>query len=134
VTRTQQRRLKARFPLVFRKLNLERRMKGSPIGERDIECGPGWYPLVARLARSLEAEIQALPRRAQRGIYCVQVKEKFGGLRFYMYGATPAMREAIQRFEDESFHVCEDCGRPGTLRELRGWFVTLCADHTHARR
>jgi hypothetical protein len=129
----QQRRLKKRFPLVFRAFDPDRRRRGTPLGERTIECGPGWYALVARLARRLEVQIDRLPRRSQRQVFCVQVKEKFGGLRFYMSATTTAMRDAIDRATDESFHICEDCGRPGKPRRRRGWVSTLCQAHAKAR-
>jgi hypothetical protein len=134
MTLAQQRRLKARFPLVFRKLGPDRRRRGTPIGERTIECGPGWCALVARLSRSLEKQIQRLPRSEQRRMYCVQVKEKFGRLRFYMRAATGSMHDTIARAAEKSFHICEDCGRVGKLRSPRGWMATLCDTHARKRR
>jgi hypothetical protein len=133
MTLAQQRRLKELFPLLFRELDLVQRRKGTPLGERTIECGPGWYGLVARLARTLEAHIQQLPPATRRDVYCVQVKEKFGGLRFYMRTTTTAIESAIDRAEEHSFHICEDCGRPGRLREGR-WLATLCDRHAKARQ
>lgn len=47
---------------------------------RWISCGPGWYPIICRL----DQEIAAL----SPGYHVQQVKEKFGGLRFY-YGLPP---------------------------------------------
>lgn len=54
-----------------------------------------------------------------------QVKEKFGGLRFYVGGVTPEMDAAIEEAEARSFLVCEDCGEPGYPR-AGGWTRTLC--------
>jgi hypothetical protein len=129
----QQRRLKGRFPLVFRKLTPDGYQRSTPLGERAIECGPGWYALVAQLARTLERQIQHLPAKEQQRVYCVQVKEKFGGLRFYMSSKTPAMAAAIERAVQKSFRICEDCGRPGKVRNRRGWLTTLCAAHAKER-
>jgi hypothetical protein len=39
MTPVQQRRLKIRFPQVFRCLDLYRVVQGSPLGERDSDCG-----------------------------------------------------------------------------------------------
>jgi hypothetical protein len=133
VTLTQQRRLKERFPLLFRELHPDRRRRGSALSERTIECGPGWYALVATLARKLEPQIQELSPARRRDVFCVQVKEKFGGLRFYMNATTPALANAIDRAVEASFHICEDCGRPGRLRRRR-WLATLCDRHAKARR
>jgi hypothetical protein len=54
-----------------------------------------------------------------------QIKEKFGGLRFYIGGGDEAIFERINEAERESYHTCETCGRPGQLRG-DGWMVTIC--------
>jgi hypothetical protein len=53
------------------------------------------------------------------------VKEKFGGLRFYMSMETEEMSLAIQEAEAQSAAACEACGLPGKRRG-RGWVKTLC--------
>lgn len=59
-----------------------------------------------------------------------QVKEKFGGLRFYIPTASPVFDALIAAAEKESTHVCEDCGKVGSLTTAGGWWVrTLCAEH-----
>lgn len=55
-----------------------------------------------------------------------QVKEKFGGLRFYAGGISSAMREFIDEAEKESFRTCEDCGAPGQTYRADGWILTRC--------
>ena len=55
----------------------------------------------------------------------VQVKEKFGTLRFYMTGETEEMSRLIHRAEERSAVTCEKCGKPGEYRDL-GWAFTLC--------
>lgn len=55
----------------------------------------------------------------------VQVKEKFGGLRFYMSSTNDEIRDLVSNVEALSFKTCEDCGSPGTLRQT-GWYRTLC--------
>jgi hypothetical protein len=137
VTKEQDLRLKAQFPLVFRALRVRRRRSADTIvGRRSImlplaygtECGPGWYALVASLARTLERQIVHLPARRQRGVFATQVKEKFGHLRFYMSTSNDAMDAAIHRARERSLRVCEDCGRPGRLHRGK-WLVTRCDDH-----
>jgi hypothetical protein len=67
----------------------------------------------------------------------LQVKEKFGGLRFYSTGAAAYISDAIRRAEALSYRTCEVTGRPGELyRKPNGWLVTLCpeeAEKTQAR-
>lgn len=42
-----------------------------------------------------------------------QVKEKFGGLRFYMNSRNQAIFTFVRTAEEESFHICEVCGQAG---------------------
>ena len=64
---------------------------------------------------------------------CVsQVKEKFGGLRFYVGSADPAVFDVIDECERLSYTICEQCGKPGKPRE-GGWIKTLCDEHALTR-
>ena len=77
------------------------------------EVGPGWTPIITTLINDLWA------LGWDGGIY--QVKEKFGGLRFYI-NATPEQFKVIMAAEAKSFKVCEECGAKGKIREHK----TLC--------
>jgi hypothetical protein len=57
-----------------------------------------------------------------------QVKEKFGGLRFYVSGGDPIIWAYIRFAEYMASKTCEECGAPGT-RHNTGWIRTLCATH-----
>lgn len=56
----------------------------------------------------------------------IQVKEKFGGLRFYINEGTDEIHQRIGEAELESMKTCEITGRPGKLRTDIGWYRTLC--------
>ena len=58
----------------------------------------------------------------------VQVKEKFGGLRFYVQAATDAHYKYITFAESMSYRTCEECGAPGKTY-TDGWHTTLCDIH-----
>ena len=58
----------------------------------------------------------------------VQVKEKFGGLRFYVDRATEQHYDFISVAESMSYRTCEECGAPGK-RYTDGWHRTLCDIH-----
>lgn len=85
--------------------------------------GDGWEPLLRRLSEKLEPLIAAFPPEERPR--AVQVKEKFGTLRFYMSGETTEMSAAIREAEAESARTCEACGAPGKARG-GGWIQTLC--------
>jgi len=58
----------------------------------------------------------------------VQVKEKFGGLRFYYGGAPGWFGKLADACEDASYCICEECGRPGAQTERHGWVRTECEE------
>jgi hypothetical protein len=65
-----------------------------------------------------------------------QIKEKFGGLRFYVDGVPYKSQgdEWINEAEALSFKTCEDCGKPGELTNSGGyWVKTLCKEHDEER-
>lgn len=81
------------------------------------QVGPGWHGILAVLLADLEklgwnGEIH-------------QVKEKFGGLRFYIGGGSDEIYERIGKAEWDSLETCENCGAPGEP-EGPGWIRTLC--------
>lgn len=57
-----------------------------------------------------------------------QVKEKFGGLRFYVDGANCEHHNYISFAESMSYRTCETCGSPGKTY-TDGWHSTLCDIH-----
>ena len=81
-----------------------------------IGVGPGWYPIICELDARL-AEIKP-------DYEVHQVKEKFGGLRYYVGVETEAMRDLIDAAETRSYTVCEVTGSPGVLMRRGHWFVT----------
>jgi hypothetical protein len=84
-----------------------------------ITCGDGWFEIIKELSEKLEP----------LGIVAAQVKEKFGGLRFYVDGTTNENWEEVHKYIDEaeikSYETCENCGQPGKPNG-RGWIRTLC--------
>ncbi len=58
-----------------------------------------------------------------------QVKEKFGGLRFYMTCGSDEIFDLISEAEALSYKTCEECGKPGEERDT-GWIHTHC-DNCH---
>ena len=61
-------------------------------------------------------------------VVAVQVKEKFGGLRFYVNGASDEIYNYISFAESMSYRVCEEYGAPGKTY-TDGWHTTLCDIH-----
>lgn len=87
--------------------------------EQWLSCvGPGWHSIVRPL----------IERCRKEGISIAQIKEKFGGLRFYVHSAPADFLDAIDAAEALSISTCEECGKPGKRRP-GGWIKTLCDEH-----
>ena len=61
-------------------------------------------------------------------VVAIQVKEKFGTLRFYYSGGDDVINGLERMAESMSAVTCEECGNPGT-RTTGGWIRTLCETH-----
>lgn len=87
--------------------------------------GKGWGDIVSKLIDDLfelgwDGELH-------------QIKEKFGGLRFYIGGGSDEVHKRIGQAENESLRTCERCGRPGKPTN-DGWVQTLCEAHRASKR
>jgi hypothetical protein len=80
----------------------------------------GWISIILRLNDRLEG----------KPIVVKQVKEKFGGLRFYFAGPRDdaETRAAIMDAETESWVTCDTCGNPGVLRETDQEWLAVRSD------
>ena len=61
-------------------------------------------------------------------IHVEQIKEKFGGLRFYYQGGDDYISGMETMAEIWAGHTCETCGDKGERRS-GGWIRTLCDKH-----
>jgi hypothetical protein len=84
----------------------------------------GWAKVIEPMAKYLQCHNS----RSDDKIYIAQIKEKFGGLRFYVHTPTPELIEIIDMAHELSFKVCEICGEPGKLRHGR-ILKTTCNAH-----
>lgn len=62
-----------------------------------------------------------------------QIKEKFGGLRFYYDGGDDEVSGMVRMAEAWAGYSCEECGAPGERRS-GGWIRTLCDEHEEERQ
>jgi hypothetical protein len=54
-----------------------------------------------------------------------QIKEKYGGLRWYDFGAPEKAFEVIRKYTEKSYETCIYCGEPAT-HETYGWINYVC--------
>jgi hypothetical protein len=132
-----QNKLYEKYPEIFRQKNMSMRETCMCWG---FDCSDGWYDLIdelcANIQNHIENENRSIEYKKERGelpkdaaifpqVEATQVKEKFGGLRFYVNHYDEFIRGLIDMAEGMSYKICEYCGNPGTPNS-EGWITTLC--------
>ena len=87
-----------------------------------FECEDGWFRIIEDLCYTLQHHADV---RGTTQAVAVQVKEKFGTLRFYADGLDDYGNGAVAYAELLSGRTCETCGAGGIYRSGR-WIRTLC--------
>jgi hypothetical protein len=87
-----------------------------------IDVDEGWYQLVLDCDKEL-SEID--PKYDLQ-----QIKEKFGGLRFYFQPSDPSLRNemdaVVAKYEEIAGRTCEATGGSGVLmKSIGNWYKTL---------
>jgi len=143
-------KLVAKYPLIFK--NRFGDMKETLMCW-GFECGDGWYQILDSLCGQIQNHIdwshknqkfdlkwnaehpdeQRKVREPVPQVIAVQVKEKFGGLRFYYDGGDEQIYGMVRMAESWADHSCEECGAPGERRS-GGWIRTLCDKHEAERQ
>lgn len=97
-----------------------------------VGVGEGWFSLVWEMFERLAASrvARGMPISDKYPLYFSQIKEKYGTLRVYPYGADEDDYNIIQMYEDMSQFVCERCGEAGKIRG-KYWLYTACDAHTN---
>jgi hypothetical protein len=112
-----------------------------------ISVGNGWFSLIDLLSKAILPYVDKLNKQNEEWFNeqdeetksmlggpevfgVVQVKEKFGGLRYYTSQHTEEIGKLIDLFERLSYQTCEVCGNLGQARG-GGWIKTLCDEHAN---
>lgn len=113
-----EKRLTEKYPLMF----------SQPYG--GIAVGEGWWPIIEELCSSIQGHINwrnkfgpSVPQ-----VTVDQIKEKFGGLRFYYEGGDEQVRGMVSMAESWASKTCEMCGAPAT-KQTTGWIKNVCNVH-----
>lgn len=81
---------------------------------------------IERAEEAMENVINITPK--VNWIHVEQIKEKFGGLRFYYQGGDEHISGMVTMAEVWAHRSCETCGNVGEQRN-GGWIRTLCDKH-----
>jgi hypothetical protein len=113
-------KLYKKYPKIFRQHKLPMSQTCMCWG---FECGDGWYWLIDMLCSQLQWDID---NNKHPQLEAVQVKEKFGTLRFYVSHSDDKQDGMICFAELLSGKVCEHCGSTEEVSQTKGWIITLC--------
>jgi len=95
-----QEKLFQKYPKIFRQRNLDKTETAMYYG---IQCPDRWYDIIDTLCSQIEKHTE------RKDIVCeaMQVKEKFGGLRFYAAETDDYINGLIAMSESLSFKIKE---------------------------
>jgi len=88
-----------------------------------FEVGDGWYWLIENLMKTIHSYCK-LNKKPYPNI--TQIKEKFGGLRFYYEGGNDLIDGMVWLAESLSYKICETCGTVENVHQTTGWILTIC--------
>lgn len=117
-----------KYPKIFIERKLSK--KESCMG-RGFECEDGWFQLINNLCEMLQFETD---NNKIKQVIAKQVKEKFGGLRFYSNVQDKFQQGLISFAEEMSFYICESCGTNENIGRTSGYILTLCEDCARKKR
>lgn len=86
----------------------------------EYSIGAGWTDLFYELCQGIS---QSDPPEQ---FSFIQIKEKFGGLQAYCGVANDKIFNLIDRAENESYKICENCGSRNNVTSEGSWIKTLC--------
>lgn len=80
----------------------------------------GWIPMLEQIF------VKLIEAGWDRKV--LQIKEKFGGLRFYFNQNVDGLEEIVTKY-DNSEKICYFCGEPST-KVIDGWISYRCDEHS----
>ena len=89
-----------------------------------FDCDDGWFDIIYSLCEEVEKLVKDI-----KEFEVIQVKEKFGGLRFYTNFSNDEIHKLVGEAMKKSQRTCEICGKVGTLCSKNNWVKTLCEEH-----
>jgi len=119
-----QNKLIEKYPKIFAECGMTPQESCMAFG---IAVGDGWFHLIDQLCESLQYETD---KYNGPQVVAAQVKEKFGGLRFYVNSANDTQYNYIGFAESLSYKICEECGamHQVTTEAPHHWIRSLCKE------
>lgn len=100
-----------------------------PLRFVDLDIEQGWANLLYVLCGAIKDYLETVEDEDfLKHFHVLRVKQKFGGLRFYVSRSDKVIYNMISEAEAASWEICEVCGQYGVPRPL-AWITTLCHKH-----
>ena len=120
-----EKKMHEKYPLMF----------AEPYG--GFAVGEGWWPILEALCGNIQSHIDWWNKNREtrpvvEQVVVHQIKEKFGGLRFYYEGGDEQISGMVTMAEAWADHSCETCGKPGKATSA-GWIKVACEEHIKAK-
>lgn len=128
-----------KYPKIFRQKDLPMNQTCMCWG---ISCKDGWYQIIDDLCHCIQSHCKSLEQNLEWDkksgknlnvkpedlqIEAVQVKQKFGGLRFYTNHSDEYTNALISFASYLSYRTCEQCGSRDRVKQTDGgWIEPLC--------
>ena len=120
-----------KYPKIFKDYGADVSVSNMCFG---MECRSGWGTLIDVLCQKIQHRIDSITivypawSDDEKALQVVasQIKEKFGGLRFYYSGGDDTIGGMVQMAESLSYKICERCGDGGKTISSNGWYSTRC--------
>lgn len=94
------------------------------LGEHDLP--EGWLELFLQMCEDIKEPL--IKAEYLDKFRFSQLKEKYGSMRVYTFGATREVNDIISKYEFLSQQVCCVCGKPATTQTY-DWICPYCFDH-----
>jgi hypothetical protein len=110
-----------KYPKLFRQKDLSMQETCMCWG---IDCPDSWFNLLDELC----SKIQTYCNKQNIQIEAVQVKEKYGYLRFYTTYEDDIISGYIDLAEQASMKICAECGSTKKVLPTSGWVSYFCSN------
>lgn len=130
-----QQKLYDKYPKIFRQKDLPESQTCMCWG---IDCGDGWYNIIDNLCNVIQSHVENKIQFAKYNakeetinpddfqVEAAQVKQKWGGLCFYVDKGDEYAQGCIDMAESMSYITCEECGSTDQVKSTTGWITRLC--------
>lgn len=124
---SKQWRIKNKFArTIFKFINKQRWYSKNNFLKKFLQNSKSLRKIEDKLERE---EYESIPQ-----VTVDQVKEKFGGLRFYYSGGDETIHGMVWLAEHQSYYICEICGSTENIGTTKGWIRVLCENCSKTSR